>query len=41
MNSFNRALRRARDGDRLSDAEVFALADDGDHLAALMNVAAA
>src|SRR6204780_785852 len=41
MSSFDRALRRVGDGDRLSDAEVFALADDGDHLAALMNVAAA
>ena len=41
MNNFNRALRSARDGDRLSDAEVFALADEGGDLAALLDVAAA
>jgi FO synthase len=41
MNSFNRALGRAKDGDRLSEAEVFALSDNGDDLAALMDVAAA
>jgi FO synthase len=41
MNSFNCALRRARDGDRLSDADAFALAGDGADLAALMDAAAA
>src|ERR1700683_3245491 len=41
MNSFNRALARGRDGGRLSEAEVFALADDEDGLPALMEVAAA
>ena len=41
MNNFNRALRSARDGDHLSDAEVFALADEGGDLAALLDVAAA
>src|SRR3984957_20805122 len=40
MNSFSRALRRAGDGDRLSDAEVFALADDSGDFPALMDVAA-
>ena len=40
MNAFVRALARARDGNRLSDAEVFALLDDGDGLFALMKVAA-
>jgi FO synthase len=41
MNSFNCALRRARDGDRLSDAEVFSLAGDGGDFPALMDAAAA
>jgi FO synthase len=41
MSSFDRALRRVGDGDRLSDAEVFALASDGDNLPALMGAAAA
>ena len=41
MNNFNCALRRARDGDRLSDADAFALAGDGADLAALMDAAAA
>ena len=41
MKSFNCALRRARDGDRLSDADAFALAGDGADLAALMDAAAA
>src|ERR1700683_4520379 len=41
MSSFDRALRRVGDGDRLSDAEVFALATDGDDLPALMGPAAA
>ena len=41
MNSFNRALARGRDGGRLSDAEVFALADDEVGLPTLMEVAAA
>jgi FO synthase len=40
MNSFQRALARSRDGGRLSDAEVFALADDENNLAALMTAAA-
>src|ERR1700722_2435260 len=41
MSSFDCALRRVGDGDRLSDAEVFALASDGDNLPALMGAAAA
>jgi FO synthase len=40
MNTFTRALARSRDGGRLSDAEAFALADDGNDFAALMEVAA-
>jgi FO synthase len=40
MNSFDRTLARSRDGGRLSDAEVFALADDENNLAALMEAAA-
>src|SRR3984957_17090202 len=41
MSSFDCALRRVGDGDRLSDAEVFALASGGDDLPALMGAAAA
>jgi FO synthase len=40
MNSFHRALARGRDGGRLSEAEVFALADNENNLPALMKVAA-
>jgi len=40
MSAFARTLARGRDGDGLSEAEVFALLDDGNDLAALMNVAA-
>jgi FO synthase len=40
MNSFHRALARCRDGGRLSDAEVFALAEGESDLPALMQVAA-
>ena len=40
MNQFDRALARGKDGHRLSDAEVFALAEEGNDLAALMKIAA-
>jgi FO synthase len=41
MNAFVRALARGTGGDRLSDAEVLALAGHGDDLPALMQAAAA